>query len=161
MADFSKTEVEDLNGAEDRFLKERALSESSENVSGKNSRKWKLIFIAIGVIILILVLINSLHEMHKLHNPSIPVASQLENARTSMFFLSLELENYRQINGEFPDTLDLEMQTYDLEYNLDSDGTYILTYQSEDTSLVFRSTDDPAELVSDELAAEVFGEEGQ
>lgn len=159
MVDYSKTEAEDLSSAEDKFLKERASSETSMRDSEKKPIKWKLIFIAVGVIVLILVIINSLNDMHKLHNPEVPVITQIENARTSMFFLSLELENHRQINGGFPDTLDLEMQTYGLEYDLDSDGLYILTYQSQDTTLVFYSTDDPAELVSEELAVEVFGEE--
>lgn len=157
MADSNDIEEENLSSAEDKFLEERASSRVPVKIIGANSKKWKLVFIAIGVIILILVIVNSLNEMHELHNPSIPVATQLENARTGMFFLSLELENYRQINGRFPDTLDLEMQTYDLEYDLESDALYTLTYQSEDTSIVFCSTDDPAKLVSEELAADVFG----
>lgn len=157
MVDSNRTETEDLSSAEDKFLKERASSETSMKDSERKPKKWKLIFIAAGLIVLILVIINSLNEMHKLHNPSIPVITQIENARTSMFFLSLELDSYRQINGGFPDTLDLEMQTYGLEYDLDSDGLYTLAYQSEDTTLVFCSTDDPAELVSEELAVEVFG----
>ena len=157
MEDSNRIEEENLSNAEDRFLEERTSSRVPVKVIGANSKKWKHIFIAIGVIILLLVIVNSLNEMHELHNPSIPVATQLENARTSMFFLSLELENYRKLNGMFPDTLDLEMQTYDLEYDLESGVLYTLTYLSDDTSLVFCSTDDPAELVSEELAADVFG----
>lgn len=154
--DFEKNESELVN-AEQKFQKELDSRMASKKKYSENSKKWKLILICIGIVALILIIINSFHEMHELHNPSRPIELELEDAKITMFMVSIKLEEYRKANACYPDSLGPGMDIYDTDYILHSDGSYSLSCQLVDTTVTFSSTENPGDLISEDFMHKVIG----
>ena len=148
----------DLSGAEE--ILDRTVSEKKAGRSPDRDRKkrTKSIIAIAGFVLLVLLVLNSVNQMHSIHHPDVPVEEVLDNARTTMFFMSLDLQNHLLEYGSYPDTLDPEMEAYGLDYVLETDGSYTISYHGRDTVFTFNSHQDPALLVTEELARQLHGE---
>ncbi len=158
MSDLPESTNQEFDTAEKEYQKEKASREALKKKYKNNSKKWKLILMCVGVVLLILVIINSFNEIHELRNPARPLGMQLEDAKLTMFMISLKLEEYRSVNACYPDSLGPGMDTYDADYILHSDGSYTLSCQLSDSTVIFRSTDNPADLISEDFMNEVMRE---
>ncbi|MCD4846824.1 MAG: hypothetical protein K8R76_01385 [Candidatus Aegiribacteria sp.] len=155
MSDIPESINHEFDTAEREYQKNKALRETQQKNFKDNSKKWKLILMCVGVVLLILVIINSLNEIHELNNPVRPLGLQLEDAKLTMFMISLKLEEYRITNACYPDSLDPGMDIYDVDYILHPDGSYMLSCQAGDSTVTFKSTENPGDLVSEDFLSEV------
>lgn len=158
MSDILKSTNYEFDTAEREYQQEKDSKETQKNKFKDNSKKWKLILMGVGVVLLILVIINSFNEIHELSNPTRPLGMQLEDAKLTMFMISLKLEEYRSTNACYPDSLGPGMDIYDVGYILHPDGSYTLSCQVSDSTVAFRSTENPGDLVSEDFMNEVVRE---
>lgn len=155
MSDIPKSTNHEFDTAEREYQKEKASKEAQQKKFKDNSKKWKFILMFVGVVLLILVIINSFNEIHELRNPTRPLGIQLEDAKLTMFMISLKLEEYRSANTCYPDSLGPGMDIYDVGYILHPDGSYTLSCQLSDSTVTFSSTENPGDLVSEDFMSEV------
>ena len=155
---MQKPTNQEFDTAEKEYQKEKASIEAQQKELKDNSKKWKLILMCVGVVLLILVIINSFNEIHELKNPTRPLGMQLEDAKLTMFMISLKLEEYRRVNACYPDSLGPGMDIYDADYILHPDGSYTLSCQLSDSTVTFGSTENPAGLISEDFMNEFVRE---
>lgn len=158
MSDIPESTNQEFDTAEKKYQKEKASREAQQKKFKDNSKNWKLILMCVAVVLLILVIINSFNEVHELRNPIRPLSMQLEDAKLTMFMISLKLEEYRSVNACYPDSLGPGMDIYDTDYILHPDGSYTLSCQLSDSTVTFRSTENPADLISEDFMNEFLRE---
>lgn len=131
--------------------------EQSRKPGGKRVRAgW--FGLAAGVILLVLAVMNMHSRQRSLRERDDPLSVQINDVKTHLYLTALDIDSYRHRNGTYPDSL---WEEDVVEYTLESDGSYTLSYSLQDTVIVYNSRNSRNELLTEEFLGEVLRESPQ
>ena len=155
-------------GNKERFT-DQSMQEAEAQVSRKETGKPPVkkrkqiptgVYLAVLLALLIVVIVFSCSQMHSINNPPMPsVEEATDGINTNFFLVCSKIEQYRLQHDRLPVSLDqVFVEDENLSYSITGE-IYTLQYVYEDTVITWNSTQEQTDLISNEFAEMIMGEE--
>jgi len=112
--------------------------------------------LAAAAAVLAVVLLTGLSGRTGFEERDVPRQVKLDDVKTHLYLTALEIDGYHVQHGSYPDTL---WEADVVDYAVEDNGTYTLSYRLEDTLLTYNSAASRNVLLTDGFLREVLGYE--
>ena len=144
----------------DRIAEEEVRRRAEEPPRKRKASRSRLragwIGLAAAVAVLAAVVATGLNGGSGFEERDVPMQVRVDDVKTHLYLTALELDGYHVRHGSYPDTL---WEADVIEYAVEDDGTYTLSYRLEDTLVTYNSAESRNVLLTDGFLREVLGYE--
>jgi hypothetical protein len=124
-------------------IKQAELKHETQSKSEKKKTFNKKIILSCSVILLISSIAFNINRIIKMNKPVyLAEIDQIEDITINFYNMCLKIEQYKKVMGQYPQSLDKEIDNKNYEYTLNIDGSFTITYKTNDNILIYNSFKD-------------------
>lgn len=124
-------------------IKQAGLKREMKSKGEKKKTFSKKIILSFSIILLISSIAFNINRIIKMNKPVyLAEIDQIEDITINFYNMCLKIEQYKKVMGQYPQSLDKEIDNKNYEYTLNIDDSFTITYKTNDNILIYNSFKD-------------------